>query len=215
MGDDLYVQFLFLVFAGIFLGLSLFYSAYRIQKKRGVVTESNIGYVLMLLISSLQLLQALRLEVNPVIWYGIFIGILVISLISRFYFNGRDVTFYETTKESVVSLLDEELTNLSIPFEIKDDNLVDETIVDLYQDQVKIKVVAGMWGDKNKTITVSFKKWWRLPLVEEIQYRIIDVYRQQREGKLFWKQMVWNGVVGLGIFVAMGYFAWSMYPELS
>ncbi|MBU8906146.1 hypothetical protein [Desertibacillus haloalkaliphilus] len=214
MGDDLYLQFIFIVCAGFILGLYFFYSAYRIQKQRGVVIESKIVFVLMLLISIVPFFYVGSLGVDPFIMYGVVIGILVVGLLSRFYFNGKEVTIYETTKESVVSLLNKELTQRSIPYEIKGDFQADETIFDLYEGKAKIKVEAGILGEERKNIKISFKRWWSTPQVDEVQYRIMEVYRKDRDGELFWKQILLHCILGFGIILAIGYFALNMNPRL-
>lgn len=209
MIDNYYFDLLVLVIIGFLSGAALIFDAFRIQKKKGVVTELKTTYTVLLMGSTLQFIQLLNLiEASPYLWYGMLACFLIISLLIIMYFRGRNIYIYEAEKGSVVSYFEEELQHLSIAYEKKESMVSEDTIFKMKDHQVMIRVEPGLLGEEIKMYKVSFKRWWRSPIIEEIQYKLFDELRQQREGKIFWKQIIINSMAGMAIILVTLVILW-------
>ncbi|MCT8137337.1 hypothetical protein H1D32_06005 [Anaerobacillus sp. CMMVII] len=183
--DELMFKVFGLFIVGFTWGIITLYEAFRIQKQKGVVTESRIVFITLIFISILQFLMMERMDIDPILWYGMLGIILMIGLGLRAYFGGKKVTIYETTSEDVIPILKKTLTDMEIPFEEKSGFHNEETVFHLVEEQTKISVEGGILGEEKKDYQLTFKKVWRSYRMEELQLHLIDAYRQQREDKVF------------------------------
>lgn len=204
-----------LLFLGFAWGIISIYEAIRIQKLKGVVTESRVVFVTMLILSFLQILMMDRLDIDLFIWFGIFGSIILISLWLRVYFGGKNVKIYETTREQIIPILENTLKDMSIPYEEKDGLNSEETVFHLIEDKTKISIEGGILGEDIKDYTISLKKTWRSYRMEELQLRLIETYRYQREEKVFWKPVLINVVLGLSFILGASYLVWSVFQKFS
>lgn len=215
MSDHILFQFFLFILIGLFSGLCFLYEAYRIQKHKGVVTESRIIFIFMLIISIVQFYNFDRLGADPFLLYAILTIALLLGIFLKFYFGGKEITVYETSKEAIVSLVEEELSNHSIPYEKKASSYDEEIFFNVNIEKVKISIDTGIFGEERKIYKLSFKKWWRSPQIEEVRYEVLEILRQQREGMMFWKEIFLNCIIGVAIILGTSYFAWSMFPKFS
>lgn len=215
MNEELLFNTYGLLFLGFAWGISSIYEAIRIQKQKGVVTESRVVFVTMLILSFLQILMMDRLDIDLYIWFGIFGSIILISMWVRVYFGGKNVKIYETTRERIIPILENTLKDMSIPYEEKDGLNSEETVFHLIEDKTKISVEGGILGEEIKNYEISFKKTWRSYRMEELQLRLIEAYRDQREEKVFWKPVLINVVLGLSFILGASYFVWSVFQKFS
>ena len=217
MNEELLFNTYGLLFLGFAWGITSIYEAIRIQKQKGVVTESRVVFVTMLILSFLQILMMDRLDIDLFIWFGIFGSIILISLWLRVYFGGKNVKIYETTREQILPILENTLKDMSIPYEEKDGLKLnsEETVFHLIEDKTKISIEGGILGEDIKDYTISLKKTWRSYRMEELQLRLIEAYRDQREEKVFWKPVLINVVLGLSFILGASYFVWSVFQKFS
>lgn len=215
MNEELLFNTYGLLFLGFAWGISSIYEAIRIQKQKGVVTESRVVFVTMLILSFLQILMMDRLDIDLYIWFGIFGSIILISMWVRVYFGGKNVKIYETTRERIIPILENTLKDMSIPYEEKGGLNSEETVFHLIEDKTKISVEGGILGEEIKNYEISFKKTWRSYRMEELQLRLIEAYRDQREEKVFWKPVLINVVLGFSFILGASYFVWSVFQKFS
>lgn len=204
-----------LLLIGVILGFTFIYEAYRIQKQQGVVTQSRLVYVTMLIVTLLQIFIGERFDIDIILWYGLIFVIIIASLLYTFYISGKKITIYETTHERIKSKLERELNEMNIAFEIKNGFHSEETVYHLIEDDTKISIDGNFLGDdERKNFSLSFKKSWRSYRMEELQLRLLEAYRKEKEGHIFWKQITLNCVLGVLLMTGIGYFWWDMYRKI-
>ncbi|QOY33851.1 hypothetical protein AWH56_013935 [Anaerobacillus isosaccharinicus] len=215
MNEELLFKTYGLLFLGFAWGITSIYEAIRIQRQKGVVTESRVVFVTMLILSFLQILMMDRLDIDLFIWFGIFGSIILISLWVRVYFGGKNVKIYETTRERIIPILENTLKDMSIPYEEKDGLNSEETVFHLIEDKTKISVEGGIFGEEEKDYTISLKKTWRSYRMEELQLRLIESYRDQKEEKIYWKQILINVVLGIAFILGTSFTVWNLFYKVT
>lgn len=179
------------------IGLLFIFEAFRINNNNGVVVENTLFYVLTFLISLTQFVMMDTNGMDATLWYVMVGGIIVIGLFIKFYIGGKSIKIYNIDKQEVLTTVEEELNNVSISYEKMDGESSEDHLYDL-SEGVVMKISENLVGGD---ITISFKKGWRLQEVQELQYRLLDIFRKKREGKIFWKPIVVNTSLGLGFIM--------------
>ncbi len=189
---------------GIVLASLCFYEAIRIQVQKGIIKESKIAFLFTLALSFLQFFITPFPVQDMTLFFVFIIGIVILLLFIKIYFQGKSITVYATTKNELLRTLRGELSDLSIPYKEEDSLTAEATLLELYEDRALIKI-SSFNSEGTSNYTVSFKKWWRVYQIDEVQLRMIEVYQKEREQQIFWKPILLNCLLGIGILFVTFY----------
>jgi len=195
---------------GYLMGILFLYDAYRIQRLQGVVTESRVAAILLLFATIVQFFTLDRFSMPPLLFYSVTFGVLLIGWVLKLYYGGRVISVHDATKVSVISFIEKELTRLSVPYEKKEGLDAEKVVFNCLDNGARITVTTGFFGsEERKVVKVTFVRWWCSSDVEEIQYRLLELYRQQRQSTVFWKEIITNCTFATIALGASLYFTWS------
>lgn len=212
MGDELLLYYVF-IFTGILIFFGSVHDGFRVQRQKGIISESWV----------MPLLLFMGWLVQPMLWLNIFemepiIYILILSLAAFIYLavhiyrKGRVFVIHETSKNILLERVRTELNHYSISYNEKEIADSKKVIFTLLDEDAVIKV---SWRGEEKqfqTFRLSFKKWWRIYYYEEIKENIKDFFKEERDGKVFWKQILTNAGTGVFILGTMIFLFFTIKP---
>lgn len=185
-----------------------FHAAFNIQKKKGVIVGnfSPIFLFFPVIVIFQFYLRMVELEVDLIYWTGVIVVFLILMfLFSYLLWNRREIAVYDIKQEEVIAVLESELTNMSIPFKIKNGFHSEEIVFSLNEEGSKIIIKGGILGEERKTYNLTFKKWRQFQKIEELHYNIKFAFREKQKNKVFWTHIVTNCSLGLVSNVAVIY----------
>ncbi|OIJ18062.1 hypothetical protein BKP45_10695 [Anaerobacillus alkalidiazotrophicus] len=191
---------------GTFGALLLFYEAYRIYKQNGVITETKLFYHTMTFVSFFQLFVIANFDINPMISFTILFSFFIIIILIRVFKGNKTIVIYEARSEIIFPILKTKLRDMGFSFEEKDGFHDEEAIYSITEEATKISIDGGILGDETKDYRISFKSEGRSYRIEELQLSLIEAYQAQNRDKIFWKQILTNCGLGVGIIVVLGFF---------
>jgi hypothetical protein len=209
--DSEEIFFYYMLGSGLLLALGSFHHAYKVQKNRGFVFESELYFIIFLLVSLFQqvITAPVHLEgISKVLLTGIFLAIFITLLCVKFYFIGRKYTVYEINKSKIVGMIQDGLDKLSIEYNEKED--VEAGKFKFILPNESAKIVVSWWDEDSKKYTVTFKKWWRITDYDLLLENIIENLNKERKDRFFKKQVILNIIGGICILLFFSYLAVRM-----
>ncbi|CAM3758208.1 hypothetical protein [Cytobacillus oceanisediminis] len=206
MEDELLFYYLFMI-SGIFIFLGAVYDGFRIQRQRGIMSESWVLPLILFMVGLAQPFLGIKIfSLNPSIFFLIIVLSAIIYLFIQISMKGQVFVIHETDRETLVKRIRRELDLFSIHYEEEEKLNNKEYVFTLTEEDAALKV-SWRGEEKQKHIyKLSFKKWWRIYHYIEIRENIIEFYKEERDGQIFWKQILGNagnGALILGIMIFM------------
>ncbi len=192
----------FLIIYGIIMAILSFYDAFRIQVYRGVAESSKISaiFVMLFLVIQLFLEGKEALGVNSILLMVIIASTVMIILFVKIYVNGRSIIIYRTSRAIVIERTRTQLQNLSVSFSEEEGINSDDYFFRL-DENVSLKISSNGLGLNPKDYRLTIKKWWKLPNYKDMKENLIYQYREEREGEIFWKELLFN--IGFGFLTLL------------
>ncbi|MFO1443726.1 hypothetical protein KDN24_10990 [Bacillus sp. Bva_UNVM-123] len=190
----------FIIISGFIAGCLSIFDGFRIQIYRGITTESRVALLFTLIIFFIQtFLQSYDLfEEHFLSIFIITLLLCMIILMIRLYINGRIIVIYRTSKSTVVERVRRELKFFNIPFTEEQRDHSDDHYFHLDENML-IQISSNGKEKELDKYRLSFKKWWRQKHYREMKENMIEQYRKERDGEIFWKEIFLN--IGLGLII--------------
>ncbi|RXJ04542.1 hypothetical protein DS745_03930 [Anaerobacillus alkaliphilus] len=193
----------------LILGISFFYAAFSIQKKKGVIVEKFRPMLLILPTISIYqyYYQTVKLELDSTFFtQAIIIFFILLTILSYLLRNKKVIAVHDIKQEEVIAVLESQLTSMSVPYKINNASDSEKVIFSLNDEGSKIIIEGGILGEESKTFSLIFKKCHQLQQIEELHYKVESTFREKQGDKVFWTQIVINSSLGLACTVAVIYF---------
>ncbi|MBT2689713.1 hypothetical protein J7I93_16115 [Bacillus sp. ISL-47] len=212
MEDQLLLSYVFLI-SGIFIFFEAVYNGFKVQKHRGIISETWVPQLVLFLGGVAQPLIWFDLfELEPLVYITIILLIALIYLSLHLHIKGRVFVVHETSRAILLERIRQELDQYAITYSEEEKPDDKENTFILPDDGAVIKV---SWRGEEKpvyTYRLSFRKWWRIYYYEEIKENIRESYKEEREGKVFWKQILTNAGSGAFILGMLIFMFFTMMP---